>query len=378
MMKRFKHLILGILFLSIHTLHAQNVLLGTVKEAGTGKPIAGATVAFDYEKTGIVTDSNGIFRLPTMIDGVHAVTVRHVAYKSFSRRLNFYGELKMDIELTNIQNEMAEVIVSSQTAARSVETPSLGVNLLSLKSVTKLPPAAGEIDLFRGIQMLPGVTSVGEGSNGINVRGGNVDQNWVFIDNMPIFNPSHLLGLFSIFPSDALREVQLYKGSVPARYGGRTSSVMDVKMIEPSTEALKIKGGIGMISNRLNIEVPLIKEKLAILSSARLSYNQYLINFYNRFFRKGLGGNEPIPNHNANFYDIANKILYKPDTKNTFTFSNYLSNDRYEADGLFSISEGLADNTIFNYGHQNFALRWNRYFNAGLNFNLIAVSSRYA
>jgi CarboxypepD_reg-like domain/TonB-dependent Receptor Plug Domain len=359
MMKRLKHLIILLLLISNSAIYAQNVLVGTVKEVDTGKPIAGATLSFDYEKTGIVTDSLGHFRLPTMVNGIHAVTVRHVAYKSFSKRLDFYGEFKLDIELVNIQHEMEEVIVSSQTATRSVETPSLGVNLLSLKSVTKLPPAAGEIDLFRGIQMLPGVTSVGEGSNGVNVRGGNVDQNWVFIDNMPIFNPSHLLGLFSIFPADALREVQLYKGSIPARYGGRTSSVMDVKMIEPSLDGVKIKGGIGMISNRLNVEMPLIKGKLAFLTSARLSYNQYLIN-------------------NANFYDIANKILYKPNINNSFTFSNYLSNDSYAANGLFSISEGLADNTIFKYGHQNYSLRWNRYFNAGLNFNLIAVSSRYA
>ncbi len=365
-------------FLCVGSLAAQNTLIGTIKDAQTGKPIANAVVTLDYEKKGVLSDSNGVFRLSVLVDIEHLFTVRYLGYKSYSLRVPFNGETKIEVLLESVQNQIAEVIVSSQASVRTVESPSLGVNLLSLKSVLKLPPAAGEIDLFRGLQMLPGVSSVGEGSNGVNVRGGNVDQNWIFIDNMPIFNPSHLLGLFSIFPADALREVQLYKGSIPARYGGRAASVMDVKMIEPSTEQFKVKGGIGMISNRLNMEIPLIKEKLAILTSVRLSYNQYLINFYNKFLKKGSARETAIPDHRASFYDIANKILYRPNAKNTITFSNYLSNDHYEANGLFSISEGLADNTVFSYGHQNFGLRWNRYFNPNLNFNLSAVSSRYA
>ena len=375
----FKHAFL--LFLALYlcptaSLQAQCTFIGKVKDSETGKPLEGATISFDFKKTGVASDSNGVFTIYSTCEE-HTVNVRYVGYKPYSWRFTLKGTMNLDIEMINISNQLAEVIVSGQGSVRTVETPSLGVNLLSLKSVSKLPPAAGELDIFRGIQMLPGVSSVGEGSNGVNIRGGNIDQNWIFIDNMPVFNPTHLLGLFSIFPTDALREVQLYKGSIPARFGGRTSSVMDVKMIEPSTDKFKLKGGIGMISNRLNAEIPIIKDKLSILLSARLSYNEYLIKFYNSVFVKAGVARKAIPNNHANFYDLANKILYKPNEKNTFTFSTYLSHDKYEADSLFSISEGLYDHTIFSYAHQNFALRWNRYFNPSLNFNMTAVTTKY-
>jgi hypothetical protein len=367
----------ALLFLVPFALLAQTncVINGLVKDLETGLPLDNAVVFFDGKKTTITTDSTGKFYFNVSC-GEHTVRVSYVGYVPYSNLMEVNGPMNLDIRLQNKTTQLEEVIVTSQGSVRTTETPALGVNLLSMKAVQKMPPAAGEVDILRGMQMLPGVSSVGEGANGINVRGGNVDQNLIYLDNMPIFNPTHMLGLFSLFPTDAIREMDIYKGSMPARYGGRTSAVLDVKMTEPSTDAFKLKGGIGLISNRLNMEIPLIKEKLSLLTSARLSYNEYLIRFYNTAF-KSIGA-KPIPNNHANFYDLVNKISYKPTEKDNITFSSYLSNDQYSVDSLFEIAGALAKKATINYGHQNFALRWNHYFNTKLNFNLLAVSARYA
>ncbi len=364
-------------FPAFEPLVAQCTLTGKVMDAETGQPLSGATIKLDLRKTGVVTDSNGVFTLNTACEE-HIINFRHVGYQPYSIRFMLYGKLTMDIEMEYAIDQLPQVVVSGQGSIRNIETPSLGVNYLNLKSIAKLPVAAGEVDILRTIQMLPGVTSVGEGSNGVNIRGGNTDQNWIYIDNMPVFNPTHMLGLFSIMPADALREIQLYKGSIPARFGGRTSSVMDIKLLQPSTSKFKAKGGIGLISNRLNLEIPIVKDKLSVLLSARISYNEYLIKFYNSVLIDAQIADKPIPNHRASFFDLANKVIYRPNLKNTFTFSNYLSNDRYKADGLFSLSEGLDDHTIFKYGHKNLALRWNHNFNDSLNFSLTGVSSNYS
>jgi CarboxypepD_reg-like domain/TonB-dependent Receptor Plug Domain len=275
-----------LLFLVPFALLAQTncVINGLVTDLESGQPLDNAVVFFDGKKTTITTDATGKFFFNVSC-GEHTVRVSYVGYVPYSNLMEVNGPINLDIRLQNKTTQLEEVIVTSQGSVRTTETPALGVNLLSMKAVQKMPPAAGEVDILRGMQMLPGVSSVGEGANGINVRGGNVDQNLIYLDNMPIFNPTHMLGLFSLFPTDAIREMDIYKGSMPARYGGRTSAVLDVKMTEPSTEAFKLKGGIGLISNRLNMEIPLIKEKLSLLTSARLSYNEYLIRFYNTAFR---------------------------------------------------------------------------------------------
>ena len=358
------------LFLSAQT---NCFINGFVTDIETGKPIENAIVVFDA-KTSFTTDSTGKFSF-NINCGDHAVRVNYIGYVPYGYLVTVNGTLELNIRLQNKTTQLEEVIVTSQGSVRTTETPALGVNLLSMKAVQKMPPAAGEVDILRGMQMLPGVSSVGEGSNGINVRGGNVDQNLIYLDNMPIFNPTHMLGLFSLFPTDAVREIDIYKGSMPARYGGRTSSVLDVKMTEPNTESFKLKGGIGLISNRINMEIPLIKEKLSLLTSARLSYNEYLIKFYNSAF-KSLGTGA-VPNNHASFYDLVNKISYKPTEKDNITFSSYISNDQYSVDSLFEIAGALANKATIRYGHQNFGLRWNHYFNTKMNFNLLAVSSRY-
>ncbi len=346
-----------------------------VTDAQSGELLVGVSLKMDGQETSMSTDSTGQLKIPVTC-AEHTVKLQLLGYKPYSRKITVSGQSVVEITLENIATQIEEVVVSSQGATRTMETPALGVSVLSMKAVQRLPPAAGEVDILRGLQTLPGISAVGEGANGINIRGGAVDQNLILLDNMPVFNPTHLLGLFSLFPTDAIREMQIYKGSIPARYGGRTAGVLDVKMIEPNAEKFRMKGGIGLISNRLHAEIPLVKEKLAWMTSARFSFNEYLINFYNNVL-VGPIANRYIPNNKPRFYDLANKITWRPTGRDNISFTSYISHDSYRVDSLFGIAGIVPRQSNMQYGHNNLALRWNHNFSDQLNLNVLAVQSLY-
>lgn len=346
-----------------------------VTDAQTGEPLHGAVLKMDGLETYQVTDSLGRVRMAVKC-GEHIISLSSLGYKPYSYRYSVQNDKPIVIKMENILTQLEEIVISSQSETRNLESPALGVSIMNLKAVQKLPPAAGELDVLRSLQSLPGVSAVGEGANGINIRGGSVDQNLILLDYMPIFNPTHLLGLFSIFPTDGIRELQLYKGSIPARYGGRTAGVLDVRLAEPNLEKFNMKGGIGMISNRLHAEVPIIKEKLGLLSSSRASFNEYLINFYNNVLINALGKNR-LPNNKPVFFDLANKISWRPTGKDNISLTSYISHDSYRIDSLFSIAGIVPKQADMRYGHNNLALRWNHYFSPKFNLNLLAVQSDY-
>lgn len=362
-----------------HFLAAQSanfVLKGTVVDRASGAAVAGASVNFGVRNAVLRTDSSGIFSV-ALPAGEQAIKITHTGYQTTSRLINLNQNTEMLFELVAFDNQLEEVVITSRQNETNVATPSLGVSVLSLKAIRKLPVMAGEVDIIRSLQTLPGVSAVGEGANGVNIRGGNVDQNLIYLDDMPIVNPTHMFGLFSVFATDAIREFQMYKGSIPAKYGGRTASILDVKMVNPNTEKFKMNGGIGLVSNRLTMEIPLLKEKLSLLTSARLSYNNYLIDLYNKKFRRDKNDNL-IPDNNANFYDIANKLYFRPNEKNVLSLSTYFSNDNFEVDSLFGLQNIVAKRTYFGYGHENYAFNWSHFFSPEFVLNTVAVYSNYA
>lgn len=344
-------------------------------DSQTSEPLVGATFKYDGNDVSMTSDAQGEIRVPVQC-GEHSVRFSIVGYKPFFRRINMVIDTLYLIEMENIATQIEEVVITAQSSVRTMETPALGVAVLSMKAVQKIAPAAGEVDVLRGLQTLPGISSVGEGANGINIRGGAVEQNLIILDNMPIFNPTHMLGLFSLFPTDAVRELQIYKGSIPARYGGRTAGVLDVRMSEAGSEKFSMRGGVGLISNRFHANIPLIKGKLGWLTSSRFSFNEYLIQFYNNVLATSLFDNR-IPNNKPAFYDLANKLTWTPTEKDHVSFSSYIGFDSYQVDTLFSISNIIPRQATMQYGHTNFAVRWNHYFSDRLNFNLLAVRSRY-
>jgi hypothetical protein len=342
-------------------------LRGNVKDAETGKPLIGAAISLDAKKTGILTDSSGNYYLRIPQDE-YVVKVSYVGYKPYRKYIQLDKNVNIDVVLEDVTKQLEEVIVSSVSTRSDIRTPSLGVSLLSIKGIKKIPAMMGEVDVLRSLQTLPGVSSVGEGANGLNIRGGAVDQNLIFIDDTPIFNPTHLFGLFSVFASDAIRELELYKGGIPARFGGRAASVLDIKMIEPSLEKFKFEGGIGPVSNRIMFEVPIIKNKLSILGAGRASFNDF-------WFKAFAPDN--LKNTRANFYDIANKIFYKPNAQNTISLTSYFSQDFYRVDSLFSLENVIAKQTDFRYGHANASLKWNHYFNSKTSMEIVGAYSNY-
>ena len=343
------------------------ILCGQVIDAQSGDPLLGAVISVDFKKSGATTDAKGFFKIPLPV-GEYIVKVSNVGYNPYRSKIYVKGDMVLNVELYDVTKQLEEVIVSASTSKKDIQTPSLGVTVLSLKGIKKLPTMMGEVDVIRSLQSLPGVSSVGEGANGLNIRGSNVDQNLIFIDDTPIFNPTHMFGLFSVFASDAIRDLELYKGGIPSRFGGRTASVLDIKMIEPNTEKFKMQGGIGLVSNRIMAEIPVIKEKLSVLVAGRLSANDFL-------FKSVAPDN--LKNIRANFSDIATKIYFRPNTKNTISVSAYLSNDYYRVDSLFSIENVVAKQTSFDYGHKNGSFHWNHYFSPKLNMLVSAAVSNY-
>ena len=351
------------------------VLTVKVVDGQSGEALRGVSLKLDGLETGVASDSGGQIRMPVSCDK-HTLRFQELGYKPYSQRIVVTaGETPLAINMESIATQIEEVVVSSQSAVRTMETPALGVNTLSMRAVQRLPPAAGEVDLLRGLQTLPGISTVGEGANGVNIRGGAVDQNLILLDNMPIFNPTHMLGLFSLFPTDAVREMQIYKGSIPARYGGRTAGVLDVKLSEPDLEKFRMRGGAGLISNRVHVEIPLLPEKLALMTSARFSFNEYLIRFYNKTLAESIG---TLPNSKPVFIDLVNKISWRPTSRDNVSFTSYISYDSYRIDSLFSISNIIPRQATMQYGHNNLGLRWNHYFSDQLNLNLLIVRSRYS
>lgn len=344
------------------------VLSGRVVDAQSGDPLVGAVISVDFKKSGSTTDATGNYKLSLPV-GEYVVKVSNVGYNPFRTKIYVKGDMVLNVELNDVTKQLEEVIVSASSSKKDIQTPSLGVTVLSLKGIKKLPTMMGEVDVIRSLQSLPGVSSVGEGANGLNIRGSNVDQNLIYIDDTPIFNPTHMFGLFSVFASDAIRDLELYKGGIPARFGGRTASVLDIKMIEPNTDKFKMQGGIGLVSNRVMAEIPVIKEKLSVLVAGRLSANDFL-------FKSVAPVN--LKNIRANFSDIATKIYFRPNTKNTISLSTYLSHDYYRVDSLFSIENVVAKQTSFDYGHKNASIHWNHFFSTKLNMLVSAALSNYS
>jgi len=233
---------------------------GHVSEAWGG-PLEGVTILAGKPEKGTFTDEKGVFelRLPA---GSHPFTLRAVGYLTKRFALALDRDTMLYLELEGTATQLEQVIITGDRGA-ATQKP-IGIATLNPAVLKTIPAAFGETDLLRGLQMLPGVSTVGEASNGINVRGGTTDQNLLLLDETPIFNPTHLFGLFSVFPSDAVSKTELYKGNVPSRFGGRASSVLDVTLANPSMDSFSLEGGIGLVSSRILMDLPIVKNELGI------------------------------------------------------------------------------------------------------------------
>lgn len=366
---KFILVLISMLFISSGIFAQKSSLIQiTVKDSSDNTPLKDVVIKIDYKRANFSSTENGIhtFYLP---QGEYGVTISHLGYETFRKRINVKSPtIELTVSLVNISKELDEVIVNNQGGnGGNVSRQLLGVTPLSIKTIKKIPAMMGETDVLRGLQMLPGVTSVGEAANGVNIRGGTTDQNLILLDDTPIFNPTHLFGLFSVFPADATAGLELYKGGIPSRFGGRVSSVIDISLLNPSLEKFKASGGISLVANRLTIEQPIIKDKMAVLLSGRASYNDF-------FFKLGP---PKLQNIRANFYDLVTKVFYRMNAKNTLTFSGYLSGDFFQTDLLGTVSNVNATSTQYAYSTKNASLKWFHSFNSKLNIQTTAILTDY-
>ena len=357
-------------FLSLSTAFGQiYTISGMVLDSISKQPLVGATIILDHNRSkgATKTDEKGEFTL-TVDRQSHVVAVRYVGYVPYSKFFpTMTRSMKITVLLDKTENQLEEVVITTKGFDQTIRQPILGVNQINIKTFQKLPSAFGEVDLLRGIQMLPGVTSVGEASNGVNIRGGTTDQNLILLDDTPIFNPTHMFGLFSVFPPDAVSTLDLYKGNVPGRYGGRAAAVLDIKLRNPALDSLKIKGGVSIVSNRLMVNVPVVKDKLGFYVAARGAFNDFLLPI----------ASDKLKDIKAKFGEGVWKGFWKINQKNTLTGTFYKSYDLFSTNLLPGLPNVIGEFTRYQHTSTNATARWLTVLSPKMDIQTTAVYAHY-
>ena len=350
-----------ILFLPIITLAQERYTLnGYIADSESGESLIGATVYVNEIKSGTITNPYGFYSI-TLEEGIYNIDFRYVGYSSIAKEINLNSNQKMNIELQSLDIQLKNVVVSDVAEDYNISSVEMSTSKLDMSKVTEIPTFLGENDIIKAIQLLPGVSSVGEGASGFNVRGGSVGQNLVLLDEAPVYNSSHLLGFLSVFNPDAVKDLKLYKGGIPSRYGGRLSSILDIRMKDGNNKKTVFSGGIGTIFSRFTLESPIVKDKSSFILALRRSYADILAKPFlknSNFFDDGAA---------LNFYDITAKTNFELDEKNTLYISSYLGRDVFKFDA----------NQGFNWGNRTGTIRWNHLFNERLFSNFTAIYSNY-
>jgi hypothetical protein len=330
-------------------------LSGYVKDAKSGESLTGVNIVIRALETGAVSNNYGFFSL-TVPKGKHVVSFSYIGYQAQLLTLELNQNTQRNVELTEEGVELESIEITDEMGDRNVKSTEMSVNRLDMRTIQKMPALLGEIDIIRSIQLLPGVSTVGEGATGFNVRGGTIDQNLILMDEAPVYNSSHLFGFFSIFNPDAVKDAQLYKGAMPAQYGGRLSSILDVRLKEGNAKKFTAAGGIGTIFSRLTLEAPIVKDKVSFIVAGRRSY----IDILSKPFLP-----ESLASTQFNFFDLSAKVNWKINPRNTVFLSGYFGRDIFGA--------GFK----FNWGNGTGTLRWNRIWNDKLFSNTTAIYSNY-
>lgn len=332
-------------------------LNGYVKDAANGEALIGATIYLKPLNTGTVTNEYGFYSI-TVGPGSYEVQFSYLGYLTIGRTIDLSKNQRVDIELAAETEQLEEVVVKGELEQANVQNMEMSTNKLDIKTIIKVPAFLGEADVLRSLQLLPGVSTVGEGASGFNVRGGSVGQNLVLLDEAPVYNTSHLFGFFSVFNPDAVKDTKLYKGAIPSRYGGRLASLLDVRMKEGNSKEFEANGGIGTVFSRLAIEAPIVKDKASFIVAGRRSYIDVLARPFTDVFDDGAG---------LNFYDLTAKANYNINPKNRVYVSGYFGRDKF----LFDENQG------FSWGNATLSSRWNHLFSDRLFSNLTFLYSQY-
>lgn len=328
-------------------------LSGTIANKSNTETLIGVNIYIPEAKVGTTTNSYGFYST-TLPKGTYTIIISYVGFDTIEETITLTENTKMNFGMTEESKALDEVVVKKNTTKANIRKPEMSTNKLSIATIKKMPAVMGEVDVLKSILQLPGVTNAQEGASGFNVRGGSVDGNLVLLDEAVVYNTSHLFGFFSVFNSDVIKDLKLYKGGIPANFGGRISSVLDIYQKEGNNKEYHVNGGIGLVSSRLLIEGPIVKDKSSFVVAGRGSYAHLFLKL----------ADEP---NSAYFYDLNTKFNYKFNDKNNIFVSGYFGNDKLNFNNAF----------INTYGNSLFNIRWNHVFNDKLFSNASAIYSDY-
>jgi len=357
-MKRFL-LIAAVCCLSVTLFSQEKCTLSGYVSDENGEMLPGVYVMISNTSTGTVTNAYGFYSL-TLPKSTFKLRFSCMGYQTQEIEVSLKSPQKISVSLIPATNSIDEVTITAQRKDENVRENAMSTVQLQAKTIKKIPNLMGEVDVIKGIQLLPGVQSSVEGSSGFYVRGGNLDQNLILLDGATVYNPSHLFGFFSVFNGDAVKDIELYKGAIPAEYGGRLSSVLDVRMNEGNTQRIKGSAGIGIISSRFTIEGPLVKDKISFIVSGRRTYADLMLPFSTDTIAK---------KSKVYFYDLNAKINYQINSNNRIFLSGYFGRDVNRFGNIYEM----------NYGNATGTLRWNHTYREKLfsNFTLIFSDFSY-
>ena len=330
-------------------------LSGTISDNNSNETLIGVNLFIPELKTGVTTNEYGFYSI-TIPKGNYSIRISYMGYQTLEEQLQLNQNTKTNFKLITNENTLKEVIITDTKTQTDIRKPEMSVNKLSISAIKRMPVVLGEVDVLKSILLLPGVTNAGEGASGFNVRGGGADQNLILLDEATIFNSSHVFGFFSVFNPDAIKDLKLYKGGIPARFGGRASSVLDIYQKDGSSKEFHANGGIGLISSRLLLEGPLVKNRGSFLIGGRSSYAHLFMKL-----------SKDQKNNAAYFYDLNTKMSYQINPNNNLYLSGYFGRD------VFSLANSFTNI----YGNSTLNLRWNHLFSDKLFSNLSMIYSDY-
>lgn len=352
-------LVLFFLIVQYQFINAQTkkTLNGNVTDASTGETLIGANIKLTGSiQAGAISNAYGFYSI-SATEGNYEISVSFIGYKTFKQNIVIAKDARLNFTLEQ-DNQLNEIVVSIIKRNENVSNPQMGLQKIAVREINNVPVLLGERDVLKTIQLLPGIKSAGEGNSGFYVRGGSTDQNLILLDEAPVYNASHLLGFFSTFNSDAIKDVSVYKGGMPAQYGGRLASVLDIKMNDGNRKTYTAEGGLGLISSRLKMEGPIVKDKGSFMLSARRTYLDAFL---------ALSPDSSINSNTLFFYDLNAKANYQLDEKNILYLSGYFGRDKL----------GLSDTFGFNWGNATVTLRWNHLYSNRLFSNTALIYSNY-
>lgn len=360
-------IIIAILFFKPASLLGQDYTL-TLKiiNGSTSEGLENVNISINPCNCGGVTDAEGSFSI-NLPKNKYQIKSSYTGYGKRNSIVNLNQNTSLNISLNQQEEQLSEIVLRAKKINDNLELPQMGVLKLTARELKKTPAGLGEFDVLKSVTLLAGVNNAGDVSNGLSVRGGSLDQNLLLYDYAPVFNPTHLFGLFSVFTPDVLSSVDLYRGNIPSRYGGRTTSVLDIKVKNPYVDKFKLKGGLGIVSSRLSVETPVVEDKLMLTSGLRAGFTGFLLPIFS----------ERLKDTKARFYDGTVKLLYLPTEKDQITFTGFYSKDFYQLDLIADVENINALTNQYDFKTLNGTVHWLHMIDEESSLKNILVTSNY-